>query len=101
MRPRSDFYNILSSLFPNAKVYHQNPPNTGMVYPCVLYFKVSENSKFADNNPYFRTNRWNVTYITSDPKDFRGDVLGDLEMSRFDRVYKTNNLYHYVYIVYF
>lgn len=102
MRPRSEFHKFLVGLMgPDIPIYHQAPPNTGMKYPCVVYRKSAENRMFADNFPYSRENRWQVTYITMSPKDETFDKLGELPLSVFDRYFIADNLHHHSYVIYY
>lgn len=82
-------------------VYFQKPPNVGMQYPCILYKRDDVDEKFADNEPYRRTKRYQVTVIDPDPDSLIPDVVAKLPLCSFDRFYTADNLNHDVFNLFF
>jgi hypothetical protein len=72
-----------------------------MQYPCIRYDLTDIDTKHADNKNYAITKGYTVTLITSDADSILPDQIIDLPMCRFERQYKTNNLYHDVFNIYY
>lgn len=83
------------------KVYFQPPANVQMKYPCIVYQRDFADTKFADNKPYSRKKRYQVTVIDSNPTSEIPDKVAALPMSAFDRFFAVDNLNHDIYNVYF
>lgn len=79
-------------------VYFKNPRSEKMVYPCIKYDLSGYNLRFANDKIYHDEKRYTVTYITTNPDDEAIDeLLRLLPKTRFERSYKSGNLYHNVY----
>lgn len=98
-RDRKELGQKLKELF-GSNIYFQRPPNIGMKYPCVVYRLSSMPAGHADNRPYCVGKRYQVTYITQDP-DASIDGMFSFPSCRFDRVFINDNLYHYVFELYY
>lgn len=83
------------------KVYFQPPANVAMVYPCIVYQRDQAETEFADNLPYRRTKRYQVTIIDQDPDSVIPDKVAELPMCLFERHFTAGNLHHDVYTLYF
>ena len=82
-------------------VYYQ-PPSRGMNYPCILYSLVGKEAQFADNIRYLPFNQYDIKVITHNPDEPMVDQMLDaFENISFDRPYKADNLYHFVFTLYF
>lgn len=82
-------------------VYFQPPPDAQMQYPCIRYRRDDADTKFADNKPYGRKKRYQVTVIDPDPDSPIPDQIATLPLCSFDRFFTADNLNHDVYNVYF
>lgn len=89
----------LEVITPN--VYFQPPPNLVMQYPCIVYNRDLAETEFADNFPYRRTKRYQVTIIDQDPDSPIPDKVAELPMCLFERHFTADNLHHDVYNLYF
>lgn len=83
------------------RVYFQPPTNVVMQYPCITYRRDIEDVRFADDYPYNRQMRYQVTVIDRDPDSPIPDKVAALPMCRFDRFYTADNLNHDVYTIFF
>lgn len=92
---------LLESVLGSRAVYFQAPPSTGMVYPCIIYKVDSEKADYADNKPYQRTRRYQITYIGRDPDSEIPEKIASLPMSSFASRFTSDNLNHVVYNLYF
>lgn len=101
MAPRLDLQVLLESLLGSRNVYFQRPPTTGMEYPCIIYKRDDADTKHADNQPYNRRKRYQVTVIDANPDSEIPDKIADLPLCEFDRFYTADNLNHDVYQLFF
>jgi hypothetical protein len=101
MAQRLELQAILVELLGSPNVYFQPPPTIQMSYPCIVYKRDDENSKFADNLPYSRKKRYQVTVIDRDPDSEIPDKVAQLPSCIFDRFYTAENLNHDVYQLFF
>lgn len=99
LQKRLEFSGILHSLC--ANVYFQPPSDTIMQYPCIIYARSAQDTRYADNLPYTRRMRYQVTVIDRNPDSKIPERVADLPMSSFERHYVADKLNHDVYNVYF
>lgn len=72
-----------------------------MKYPCIKYEETRPATLRADNILYGKTNCYTVTIIDHNPDTTIRERLEQLPMCTFDRPYTSDNLYHFVYTLYF
>lgn len=82
-------------------VYFQPPVNVQMAYPCIVYSRDFAETKFADNQPYDKVQRYIVTVIDRDPDSDIPDKVAGIPTSTFNRFFTTDDLNHDVYQVFF
>lgn len=85
----------------DSHVYYQSPSAIKMMYPCILYSLDSEKKIYANNTGYKRDNRYKVTIIDKDPDSTLRFILDDMQYCSFDRMFISDNLYHYVFTLYY
>jgi hypothetical protein len=98
---RLELQTLLEGLLGNSRVYFQRPPNNQMTYDAIIYKLDDVKTKFADNRPYSRAKRYQVTVISRDPDTDIPDKIGQLPKCDFERSMTVDNLYHYIYNLYF
>src|SRR4051812_34274733 len=64
---RLELQTLLESILALPNVYFQPPSNIQMQYPCIVYKRDDSQTDFADNRPYSRTKRYQVTVIDRNP----------------------------------
>lgn len=101
MAPRLELQSILVGILGSSNVYFQPPPTIQMKYPCIVYRRNDESAEHANNKPYSRRTRYQVTVIHRDPDNTVRDKVADLPRCEFDRFYTADNLNHDVYNLYF
>lgn len=101
MNRRLTLQAILEKIPGVNKVYFQPPPTVQMIYPCIRYSLSSEWSKNADDIQYVGKDRYTVTVISSDPDTPIIEEVRKIRFCSFDRAYPSNNLYHFVFTLYF
>lgn len=84
-----------------GNVYFQPPENLKMSYPAIVYNRDYQNTRFADNLPFHRTLRYQVTVIDQNPDSPILPKVAEMPLSTFVRHFTTDNLNHDVYNIYF
>ena len=89
----------LVDILGSNNVYYQEPPNTGMKYPCILYSFNSIVVDKADNKPYILTGNWTITHMFKKISDdtIKYDMLNEFFGISFDRRIKTGGVYNDYY----
>ncbi len=100
-RPRTDLQTVLENILGTDKVYFQPPVNITMTYPAIVYERDYGFRAAADNKPYSRTWRYQVTVIDKNPDNLTIEKIADLPMTRFVRHFAVDNLHHDIFDVYF
>lgn len=101
MADRPNLQILLENILKSENVYFQPPESLKMKYPAIVYSLSTIENKHADNSVYDSRRRYTVTLITSDPDSRVIGELAYLQMCRFNRHYKSNNLNHYVFELYY
>jgi hypothetical protein len=101
MGTRLELQTLLEGLDPGVNVYYQPPPEFQMTYPAIVYNLDFRVAHFADNIPYARTWRYQVTIIDRDPDSSIPEKVGGLPMTTFNRHYTTEGLNHNIFELYF
>jgi len=70
-------------------------------YPCIVYQRYNALTVFADNLPFRRTKRYQVTVIDADPDSPIPDEVAKLPMCTHNRFFVAGNLNHDVFNLYF
>lgn len=101
MASRLELHNILLRMNNNKNVYYQPPESINMDYPAIKYSLADIDKQAANNDCYIKTREYSVIYIDKDPDSPIVDELMELPYCSFDRHYKSNNLNHYVYTIFY
>lgn len=100
-RNRLELQKLLEQILGSRNVYFQPPTNLVMEFPCIVYTRSNSKTVYADNKKYVLKKCYQVTLINSDPDSKTLDKLELLDYCQFDRQFKSENLYHTVYKLYF
>lgn len=101
MRNRKDLRDLLRETVKPATVYFQPPTGTKLTYPCLIYELSDIAKENADNRPYILTDGYSITYISKNPDDENYRKLAALPGCYFDRSFRSDNLVHWIYTIYF
>lgn len=101
MAPRLQLQTLLTNILGTSNVYFQPPANITMKYPCIRYERDDVRVDHANNEPYNRRKRYQVTVIDRDPDSDIPDKIGALPLCTFDRFYTADNLNHDVFTLFF
>lgn len=101
MRSRLELQTILEEILGSQEVYFQPPASVSMTYPAIVYSRSDIDSRFANNNPYALTTAYMVTVIDKNPDSKYVKKIAMLPMCSYDRSYRSDNLNHDVFTLYF
>lgn len=101
MAARSDLHALLVALLGSSNVYFQPPPSLKLSYPCIIYKRSDENTKYAGNKAYSRKILYLITVIDRDPDSLIPEKVAMLPLCSYARFYEADNLNHDVYNLYF
>lgn len=101
MANRLELQSLLESLLGSRNVYFQPPESVKMNYPAIVYALDDIKNTFADDGVYLSPRRYQVTVIDKNPDNKFIGLVAALSTCRFVRHYKSDNLNHYVFTIYF
>lgn len=100
MKTRDEIQALLEGVLGNERVYFQEPPNTGMKYPCIVYKFIRPNVQHADNKPYLVTGHWEIHHMYKSIKnDLKEKFIFDVPCCNWDRRIVTGGVYNDYYIL--
>ena len=98
---REEVQTMLEGILDSKNVYFQEPPNTGMKYPCIVYNFSNFHRENADNKPYIMIPRWEIHHMYKSIKnDLKGTLLFAAPYVSFDRRIKHDGVYNDYYTIY-
>ncbi|MDF2800230.1 MAG: hypothetical protein K0S61_133 [Anaerocolumna sp.] len=101
MAKRLEFHELLKNLImPNA-VYFQPPENFKIQYPCIIYSRISDDVKYADDSIYNKRIGYQLQVIDNDPDSQILEKVESLQMCKFNRHYTKDNLNYNVYTIFY
>ena len=98
---QSQIQALLSGIPEVKKAYFQEPPASVMEYPCIIYHLDDRGIVHADNAPYRKLKRYQVTVIDGNPTSTIPDAVADLPYCSFDRRFVVGQLNHDIFNIYF
>lgn len=101
MKSRDEVQLMLEAALGSDRVYFQEPPNTGMKYPCIVYRFIDPKVDNADNMPYIITGRWEVHHMYKSPKNtLLPNILFVSPFVTYDRGIVHDGVYNDYYTIY-
>lgn len=101
MGSRLNLQTLLEGLLGSRNVYFQPPASVIMQYPCIVYNRAAVDTKYANDKKYLQKKRYSVTVIDKNPDSLIPDKVSGLPLCSFDRHFKTDNLNHDIYSLYY
>lgn len=101
MGSRDNLQTLLEAVLGTRNVYFQPPASLKIKYPAIIYEFERMKVDKADNIPYKKGKCYSVTLIHDDPDNEVVDELLNIPYSSLDRTFKTDNLYHYVFEIFY
>ena len=100
MDHRLELHETLCDVLGSRNVYFQPPESVRMQYPCIVYRLYDIDNNHGDNLPYLQFFGYEVTLIHKDPDNTVAEALSRLPSCRFNRFFTSENLNHYVFVLY-
>lgn len=99
---RAELKNKFKQILGNDNVYYQPPESVKLKYDCIIYKNKAPFTRRANNHLYILQHMYQATFITSNPVSTIPDKMLE-EFPMIERVndFVSDNLYHYVYELYF
>jgi len=98
---RDELNEIFVEMLGSRNVYFQPDPNYIMDYPAIVYEMDGQHAAFADNSPWRRKDRYQVTLIDRDPDVPVRRKIETLVECTFTRSFVSSGLNHFIYSLYF
>nr|DAT35018.1 MAG TPA: tail completion protein [Caudoviricetes sp.] len=79
-------------------VYFNPPANINLKYPCIIYHRLSTDSKYADNTRYQTQYNYRITVLDSVPDSSVVDkLLEEFDLMDIAGTHISDRLYHYYF----
>lgn len=101
MRSRLELQKLLEDILGSRNVYFQPPESIKIKYPCIIYERSDDSIEYADDIKYRKCRVYSLTVIDKNPDSEIPDRLEDLDYCSFNRSFKSDNLNHTIYRLYF
>ena len=103
MARRLNLHEVFCKILNNNNVYQQPPASVRMSYPCIKYTRYPCADKHnANDKLYMSTDKYEVTVIDRNPNsDIPTKIVSVFPMCVFDRSYVADNLYHFVFTIFY
>ena len=102
MGSRIELQQKLEAVLGSRNVYFQPPETLKIKYPAIIYDLADIETAKANNHKYLYNKRYTITLIHNDPDTVLVEnLLEAFNYVDFDRNYKTNNLNHFVFDLFY
>ena len=101
MATRIDLQNVLEELLGSRNVYYQPPESLKMSYPAIVYSRKTIDNSYANNSVYKQNYAYEITVIDKNPDSEIVNKVSKLPTCRFDRHFKSDNINHDVFTLYY
>ena len=101
MASRVELQYKLEDLLGSRQVYYQPPETIKMEYPAIVSSNNRIDSTSADDASYLIRKQYEIIVISKSPDNPVIDKILQLPMCTFNRHYKSDNLNHDVFTLYF
>lgn len=101
MGSRLELQTLLEEVLGSRNVYFQPPSNIHMKYPAIVYSRSRIANTHANDNVYRQSLSYDLTVIDSNPDSEIVTKISQLPMCIHDRHFKSDNLNHDVFTIYF
>lgn len=84
------------------KAWRESPSSPHMTYPCFVYRPSKPKVNRADNIAWLIHDCWNVIYISQEEnREIIKEMLEAFPYCEFDRLYESDQLYHYSFTLHY
>lgn len=101
MDSRPTLQTVFENILGSKNVYFQPPPTVQMKYPAIVYSRKKIDKLNANNNLYKLLPCYEVILIDYNPDSEYVQKILELPYCSYDRPYKSNNLNHDVFTIYY
>ena len=101
MATRVDLQNVLEKILGSRNVFYQPPESLKMNYPAIVYARKTIDNSYANNSVYKQNYAYEITVIDKNPDSEIVNKVSKLPTCRFDRHFKSDNLNHDVFTLYY
>lgn len=101
MASRLELQAMFEELLGSRNVYFQPPETLKLSYPAIVYSREPIENRYANNSVYMQSVRYSVTVIDKNPDSELPFKISQLPMCRQDRRFKSDNLNHDVFTLYY
>lgn len=101
MANRPNLQTILEEILGSRNVYYQPPESVKMNYPAIVYEFEGLVNTYADGGVYLTKHKYSLILIDKNPDSLFVGKINRLSFCSFVRHYKSDNLNHYVFTLYF
>ena len=101
LEKRLELHDLLCSILGSEEVYFQPPESVKMSYPAIVYSRDRIDNLHADNQVYKQEIGYQITVIDKDPDSEIVAAVSKIPRIRYDRPYKSDNLNHDVFTLYY
>lgn len=101
MASRLSLHEDLCELLGSRNVYYDPPESIKMNYPAIVYALSLINNEHANDGVYIQKPAYDVTVIYKDADNVVSEKISRLPLCGFDRHYKSDNLNHDKYTLYY
>lgn len=98
---RIDLQSKLEEILGSRNVYFQPPESIKMNYPAIVYSRSNMKNDYADNKVYMHSRVYTITVIDKDPDSEVVEKIAEFPHCKFNRHFKSGNLNHDVFTLYF
>lgn len=103
MKTLTDLGELLSNVtgLSVQRIKFEPPGNEKLKYPCIVYGLSRIDQDHADDIAYFGHKGYLVTFMSKDPESDIPDRILELPYCTLNRFYVTDNLNHWVFLLYY
>lgn len=101
MNSRLELQELLERTLGSRNVYFQPPPTIRMQYPAIVYSRAPIENRYANNNAYLQNRAYQLVVIDKNPDSAVVQKVALLPYCKHVRNYKSDNLNHDVFTIYF
>lgn len=101
MASREDLQTMLEGLPGNPHVYFDPPQSVRMKYPAIVFSRNGPNNLHANNMVYGQFNSYSLTVIDEYPDSELVKILSKFTYCRWNRYFKSDNLNHDEFTLYY
>lgn len=98
---RLNLQTLLEEILGSEQVHFQAPESGKMTYPAIVYALAGIDNTHANNDVYMQSKSYEITVIDYDPDSEIVNKVSKLPKCRFNRHFKSDNLNHYVFTIYY